>query len=386
MICLNNILDYIDWRGDLTFQERPFNEVDNLIFSELAYVNMNGIIQEDTRITLHDFYGQYLTSPNRANIPLNNPDPLLEKAAECSRFRDILITGFVETTDAEKQTQFAAVTFLLPDNTAYLSFRGTDDTVVGWREDCNFSFLSPTWGQTEAVRYVNHIAAQTDYPLRIGGHSKGGHFAVYGAAFCDKTVRDQRIMEVYSNDGPGFSSRIADAEEYLSILPKVRKILPESSLVGLLLSGSEARTIVKSSAKGIYQHHPFTWAVCCDHFEYADGLSAESTLLDETLEKWLAGMTDDDRRLFVSTIFDSIDAAGISTLDDLRKNKLISYNAILKASADLPQERRGEVLKILGNLAKTGGKILWNDVVQAMEAFRQGDNPLGISLPERSAE
>ncbi len=366
---MGNILDYIDWRGDIRFYERPFNEVDNLIFSELAYVNMSGIIQNDEKVSLEELYKRYCSSSNRSNIPMNDPLPLFEKAAACDRFRNTMVMCFTEIVDAEKQIQFSAVTFLPEDNTVYISFRGTDDTIVGWREDCNFSFLSSTPGQNCAVEYVNRIASVTQGDIRIGGHSKGGNFAVYAASFCNSSFRC-RIKEVYSNDGPGFNSTIVQSEEYLSILPKVKKILPESSLVGLLLSSAEEKKIVKSTAKGIYQHHPYSWCVTGCGFDEADSLSTESTLMNEALQKWIGNLSDSERKLFVSSVFDFIEASGAETLDDLNKNKMVSYNAILRAGTDFPNEKKTEIFKMLKNFARTSGEIIFNEAVKTFEKLK----------------
>lgn len=363
---MGNILDYIDWRGDIRFGERPFNDVDNLILSELAYINMNGIISENETVTLNQLYDKWKKSENKPNIPLNDPTKLFEKASVSERFKNIKTAYFKEIIDTDKQLQFAAVTFILEDGTAYISFRGTDDTIVGWREDCNLSFLSATPGQKKAVEYINTVAGKTSCPLRIGGHSKGGNFAVYGAAFCNSDIRN-RILEVYSNDGPGFNSVIANSEQYFSILPKVKKILPESSLIGILLSSSEKKTVVKSTAKGIYQHHPYTWCVLGSKFVTVSKLSTESTLMDEALQKWLGELSDDERKLFVSVVFDSLQASGASTLDELNKNKLVSYNAVLKAGAEFPAEKRADIFKILKSLAKTSGEVFFNEAKKNFE-------------------
>ena len=226
-----NMLDYIDWRGDLTFAQSGFGEVDNLIFSTLVYLKMDGLLPENGAgaLTLAALLERYTAAGYDQSYSVNNPLPLLRKAAGSPRFRDVFVTDYVNKIDEAQQLQFAAATFLLPGD---LAFRGTDNTLVGWREDCNFSFLTETPGQTEAVAYVQRAAGRTNGNLLVGGHSKGGNFAVYAAAFCD-TATQSRIALVYSNDGPGFNSAIADSKPNLAVLPKGVKIIPESSLVGI---------------------------------------------------------------------------------------------------------------------------------------------------------
>lgn len=377
---MGSILDYIDWRGDILFSERSFNEVDNLIFSELAYVNMDGLMADRNEIiTIGELYRRYVKAENKSNIPLNDPFPLFKKAAVCDRFKSIRLTRYVDIIDAEKQLQCSAVTFILEDKSLYIAFRGTDGTITGWREDCNFSFLSETAGQKAAVQYVNETAEALEGSIRIGGHSKGGNFAVYSSAFCNEEIRKNRITEVYSNDGPGFNSVIAGSEQYREILPKVKKIMPESSLVGILLSSAEEKKVVKSTAKGIYQHHPCSWCVTGVSFVEADGLSTESMLMSETLQKWLGGLSDDERKTFVASVFDTIEASGAATLAELNKNRLVSYNAILKAAAQFSPERRNEIFKILKNLAKTGGEVFFNEAKKTFEKIMEPQQKDGLS-------
>ena len=215
---MGNILDYIDWRGDITFAERPFNDVDNLILSELAYINMKDLIADDEYITLQQLYERWTKSDNKPNIPLNDPTERFKKAASSIRFRNIKAGRFSEIINTEKQLQFAAVTFMPGDGSAYISFRGTDDTLVGWREDCNLSFLAETPGQKEAVKYINAIAKQTSCLMRIGGHSKGGNLAVYAAVKVPMNIQD-RIQTVWSNDGPGYQEDFITSESYLRMKP-----------------------------------------------------------------------------------------------------------------------------------------------------------------------
>ena len=370
---MSNILDYLDWRGDILFSERPFNEVDNLILSELAYVNMKGLVpsEDSSSITLSELFKKYRESKDKLVIPMNDPEPLLERAAASDRFRNVRLMLLREKTDIDEQLQFCAVSFIIGDGSCYISFRGTDATIVGWREDCNFSFLSQTPGQLAAADYVNEAASLTDCSLRVGGHSKGGNFAVYGAAFCNEKIRDKRITEIYCNDGPGFNDNVINSEQYKATLPKIRKIIPESSLVGLLLSGAEEKTIIKSSAKGIYQHNPFSWCVtgCC--FEKADGLSAESTLMNEALSKWIGELDDSDRKLFVTSVFDSIEASGALTLNDINKNKLMSYNAMMNAAKEISAERRIKLFNMLRSLTEISGEVFFNEARKKFEQIKE---------------
>ncbi len=183
-----NILDYLEMRGDLTFAERPFNEVDNLIFSVLAYLDMHDIVPEEFvfDVSLRKLCKRYLELGYDQSYIVNNPKILLRKIVSCKRFERVRVGGYSHHVSQDEQVQFSCATFMLGDGTAYVGFSGTDDYLTAWREDFNFTFMNSTPGQDEAVDYLNRLGSCTVCPLRLGGHSKGGNFAEYGAAFCDQ--------------------------------------------------------------------------------------------------------------------------------------------------------------------------------------------------------
>ena len=373
-----NIMDYIDWRGDLSFAERGFNEVDNLIFSELAYAEMQDIVPEAFAFTvsLAELCEKYIAL-GYESVLINDPRPLLEKAAACVRYKDVRVGGYVNKVDQGEEVQFAAMTFALGDGTLYVAFRGTDNTIVGWREDFNISFLPQTPGQSEAAAYLNRLAAATIEPIRVGGHSKGGNFAVYAAAFCDPTVIESgRIVEVYSNDGPGFNSSLADSPAYKAVLSKVVKIVPESSLIGILLSSKAARKVIMSEAKGLLQHDPYTWCVRCDRFVTADGLSPESTFMDETFTGWIDSMDAEQKQAVVSAIFDSMEASGASTITEMNENKWLSYSAIGKALGSLDKATSEEVTASLKKLFDAGKEVFLSGAKKSWEQWEKTRNQL----------
>jgi len=363
-----NILDYIDWRGDITFEEKGLNEVDNLIFSTLAYLVLDGMVPDDgAGISLGDLCAAYTEAGIDQSYLVNDPLPLLKKAAPSDRFSGVFVKWYERKTDTEKQVQFAAVTFEYAPEKYYIAFRGTDNTIVGWREDCNLSFLSSTPGQNEAAEYVNKIAERTKGDLTVGGHSKGGNFAVYAASFCDETVKRERIRKVYSNDGPGFNEKTAASPEYTSILDKTEKIIPDSSLVGILLSSREKRRIIKSSARGVMQHNPYTWNVVGPAFEEADERTTSSVFMDEALSKWVSTLDDENKRILVDSVFDSLESTGASTFHEISTQKRTYYNAIIKALTKIEPESRSGIKSSLSKLFSAGREVLVSETVKRLE-------------------
>ncbi|MGN0266951.1 MAG: HAD-IA family hydrolase [Lachnospiraceae bacterium] len=368
---MGTILDYIVWRGDLTMKERPFNEVDNLILSELVYFDFDKVMEEETAITIEEAYRWYQLQEYPENYSINDPVPILKACAESRRFSDIQISDFISIIDQELQIQFAAAVFHMDDNMNYVAFRGTDNTIVGWREDFNFSFMEETGAQAEALQYLNLVLEQYQAYTIVGGHSKGGNLAIYAAAFCDELLKN-RILWVYSNDGPGFNRYIAEQLKELDILSKVQQVMPEGSIVGIIFSNQTQKKIIRSYGNnGAEQHDPYTWMVERDHFVIADSQSSSSMILDETLRRWMEMVEPEQRKVVVSCIFDAIDASGATTLPELNENKWISYNAILKAASMSDPEVKNTVLDSFRKLAMVGKDVIWDETQKKFEPLKQ---------------
>ncbi len=366
---MGTFLDYLAWRGDLGFDVSPFNEVDNLILAELAYTKMEEIvpgIDFAETVTIHEICSEYERLQYKVEGNANDAYPLLRAAADTDRFAGVQAGAYVNRIDTEKNIQFAAVSFYLPDGSVYIAYRGTDNTIVGWREDFTISYLSETPGQYEAVKYLERIAARTEGPLRVGGHSKGGNLAVYASAFCSEGAAD-RILSVYSNDGPGFNSSVAGAPEYQAVLEKVCLILPESSMIGILLSNKKQKKVIKSTANGLQQHYPYTWEVMGTGFVEAETLSQSSLFLDETLRRWVGELDENQRANLVKAIFDSMDAAGVQTLTELNADRWTSYSAIFRAILDLDPNLQKDALKAAEKLAAAGKEVLMEDAALSLK-------------------
>ncbi len=344
-----NVFDYMAWRGDLDFKNAPFNEVDNLILAELCYLDFAGIVPIATEegMTLKEVARRYfIIHPYRKGaLGVLVPDgiqDLLSEAANCPRFQNIRLSTHVNNIDERAEKQFSATTFTLNEELRYVAFRGTDDTIVGWKENFNMAYQFPVPAQMEAANYLNFIAASSaQYKLLVGGHSKGGNLAIYASAFCQPAVQE-RIAGVYNNDGPGFHIAILEKENYQRIRNRVRTLLPQSSTVGILLEHESSYQVITSSASGIAQHDGLTWQVKGTRFIYADKLHSGSERKDKTLHAWVNDMDMEQRKLFVQKLFALRNNTSASTLSQLLKQPKQTLAAI-QAAFDDPAT--AEVLK-----------------------------------------
>ncbi len=301
-----DMLDYLAWRGDIEFPQMSVNPVDALIFSTLSYIQFEDIVPDNPMqsISLAEAAaGLFSLSVPENRVRVKKDLELLDAAAKSHRFDNIRMSFYRSILIPEEDTQFAAVTIFLEDGSAYIAFRGTDNTLVGWKEDFNMTFQSSIPAQRLALEYVQEFAAAHPIPIWMGGHSKGGNLAVYAAAKCGELLQ-KRIVEVHNQDGPGFSEAMMKDPGYQNILPKLRSYVPQSSVIGMLLEHEEPYTIIKSSQIGLMQHDPYSWMVMGANFLPVEELTADSRFLDHTFKNWLAKMSKEDRSEFFDTVFE----------------------------------------------------------------------------------
>lgn len=360
-----DIQEYLNWRGDLTFKQDSFNDVDNGLLSALAYVDMKGIIPEsDSRgsITLAEASGRFFEEHTEEEVRdtqsfISETPFLMKKMAESKRFSGAELSKYMEIIDEEAQMQFAAFHINLGDGSTYIVFKGTDDTLVGWKEDFNMSFISPVPSQHTAVEYVNNTVKTGEGKLRLGGHSKGGNLAIYAAVHCDGRVR-RRILEVYNNDGPGFDRNMVESKEYKEMLPKIKTIVPYHSIVGMLLEHEESYMVVESSQTGIMQHDIMSWQVMGREFVKKDAISKASGVLNKALSNWINSLDNLKREEFVEALFGIIQASGAKNLSDIRTDRFSSASAAFKLFKTMDRDTRIMIMKILHSLTGEFDKVI----------------------------
>ena len=363
-----NLMHYLDWRGDLTFSQAPFNEVDNLILAELAFVDLREIVPGigGEGLPLRDAAARYFADGRDKTLETSVLVPelipaMLEKMCASARFGDLILNCYEEHLDEQRSEQFAAITVELPDRAAYLSFRGTDDTLVGWKEDFDMALLDTVPSQKRAAEYVKRTAAQyRGRKLYIGGHSKGGNLAVYSAVNCGRAVQN-RLLAVYNNDGPGFRETLLSREEHRRIADKIFTIVPKSSVVGLLMEHEEALIVVDSTQVGVMQHDGFSWCVRGPGFVRMEDLTGVETN-DKALKEWINGLDQAQREKFADALFAVLSASGAATLAEMRTQGVKSAAAMLKAMVELDKETRGALNYAIGVLfIKSGAQSLMDD-------------------------
>ena len=356
-----NINDYLKWRGDILLKEKPLNEIDNMILSRFSYLPFSKIDMEN-----NETIGSVVKKFEQFGVEdfnIKGDKPLVDNLNDCMRFKDLKLTDYVKNTDLTLEEQFAAITIHLNDEEMYLSFCGTDNSLVGWKEDLNLSFMQNIPAQLAGVKYLKAIANKYNKKMYIGGHSKGGNVAVYAAVFAGKDIQD-RIINVTNHDGPGFDETIIGKSEYKRILDKLYTYIPQSSVIGRLLEHEEKYKVVKSIEKGIMQHDIYSWQVLGTKIVQMKEVTNGSELINKTIKTWLKETSPEDRKVVIDILYNVIESTNATTMREISTAKMKNVAKMLKSYRSLDEKDRkmvNQVLSGLGTAAKQNIKVKFDE-------------------------
>ena len=376
-----NMVDYLAWRGDIPFEVSPWNEIDGLLIATLSYLNFHGgrdprgwTLEEMARIDL-------VQEGNSSSFA--NRKKAFEAMAAGERFRDCRLHHAIALTDAEIGMQFSALCLDLPDGTTCVAFRGTDNTLIGWREDFNMAYTTRVPAQEAAILYLGRAAALSKRPLRLVGHSKGGNLAVYAAAYAKKRVQD-RIESIWSYDGPGMNRETSQTEEFLRIRDRIRSFVPQTSIIGMLMDYYEPYTVVRSIASGISQHDPMSWQIYGPKFETLPAIDQTAMVTRETLHEWLQNSTPEQRAAFVDALFGMAESTKATKMSELTGEKLKTLMTMVGNRKDVDPETRRVFTRLMAQAVTLG----FGNVIDWVRGRREG-SPEGdweTMSPEKRAE
>ena len=364
-----NMVDYLAWRGDISFEISPWNEIDGLLIATLSYLDFHGG-RDPKGWTLEELARIDALQQGTSNSFANRKKAFLGMAAG-ERFRGCRLHHAIALTDAEMGMQFSAMCLDLPDGTTCVAFRGTDNTLIGWREDFNMAYTTRVPAQEAAILYLGRAAALSKRPLRLVGHSKGGNLAVYAAAYTKKRVQD-RIESIWSYDGPGMNRETSQAEEYLRIRDRIRSFVPQTSIIGMLMDYYEPYTVVRSTASGITQHDPMSWKVYGPRFETLPAVDQTSLVVRETLHEWLQNSTPEQRAAFVDALFGMAETTKATKMSDLTGEKLKTLLTMVGNRKEVDPETRRVFARLMAQAVGLG----FGNVIDWVRG-RRDDNPEG---------
>ena len=334
-----NVMDYLDWRGDLSLAVSPFNEVDNYICCMIVTPDYTGCVTGEQPLSeVMAAYDKLRGEAGNRLGTLSSPHtvPMVRRLKDTVRFGDVHVRDYERRYDTEDTEQFSAVTVLLSDGSAYIAFCGTDDTLTGWKEDFLMSATDEVPAQRDALAYFCRVAESFSGPIRVGGHAKGGKLAVYAALYCPETLQ-KRILAVYNNDGPGFRKSVVGTAEYERIKDRLHFLLPQHSMVGQLLEQGEVRNIVESSVSGMWAHDGFNWQVKGTRFVRCEELSLSARAFGDAMASIQERMDETERRETVEALFDLLGSTGAETLTELERQSPLEAITLLRQSRRKPE-------------------------------------------------
>ncbi len=357
---MNNVFEYLAWRGDLSFEQDPPNSVDALIFSALSYIRYGPQVSGNPQspLALRDAAEAFFALEDHLErIRVKQDLELLRAAAGTRRFGYCRLCLYRDQYIPEQETQFAAVSFLLDDGSAFLAFRGTDETLIGWKEDFNMSFQQTVPSQRLALNYVRDFAAEYMLPLRLGGHSKGGNLAVFAAARCGPVLQ-KRILDVYNHDGPGFTEYMMGDPGYLAMVPRIHTFVPQSSVIGMLLEHEEPYTVIKSNQVSLLQHEIYSWEVLGNRFLPMEEITSDSRFLNLTIKNWVSEMTNEERSILVDALFGMLASGQVEeAVDIFHPRNIRHYIRAVSENGSMRRIFRGELMNLVAAARKAGAQF-----------------------------
>ena len=360
-----NIYDYLDNYGMYTFEEKPINLVDKVIFSFLSYVDFKDIVKYN-KITIKDAGRMHLGLHKLEEvniIAVKEANKLLRYLKDTNRFKNCLLYNYIyEGTD---KMQFGAICIEYQKNKVYVSYEGTDQLISGWKEDIVLAYRTNTLSHKKAIRYINRLFTFTKKELIVGGHSKGGNLAMVASMYANIFVRNN-IKEVYNVDGPGLLAEEFYSNEFRRIINKYKHVIPDNSLVGMLLNNTN-EIVVQTTIKGPLSHNIAYWKIKNNQFLYST-LSPYSSELRKDILDWLDKTHKNDIRKFANNFQNIFDTAGIDSLIDLKKKRRLIFD-LIENSKTMDNEAKTVLINFIKMIVKSYGDTYIDEIKNKIKSY-----------------
>ena len=367
---MGNLITYVQQYEAQTFQEKLVTDIDILVLTEIAYLPFDEIVsssfEEKAAISLNQLGKEFETIKEKEHE--NNPFmiteeriQLLDVVSKSQRYKDIKVFGFMNDIDDELTKQFAAVCYQWEEESRWIIFRGTDESLTGWKEDFMMTYSDLIPAQTDAIEYLRKQAESFSGKLNVSGHSKGGNLSLYASAMQEEDIQN-RIQQIYCWDAPGVHRSILSTEGYQRIVSKAKRYIPQDSIVGLMLESQVPYHIIESQGSGISQHSALMWDIEDDHFVELTELTKNSQLTDKTFKQWTEVVSDEELKLFFDTFFELFFEMGVETVNDVYYNFRLYMQKFFEKAYQMDTEKR-EILLRVGRLLFQIRYEIWKDTL-----------------------
>ena len=367
---MGNLITYVQQYEDQTFQEKSLTDIDVLVLTEIAYLPFDGIVPSTFNVTEAVSLQQLGKEFESIKEKEHEKNPfmiteeriqLLDVVSKSQRFKDIKVFGFMNDINVELTKQFAAVCYQWEEENRWIIFRGTDESLTGWKEDFMMTYSDLIPAQTDAIEYLRKQADIFSGILNVSGHSKGGNLSLYASAMQDEAIQN-RIQQIYCWDSPGVHRSILNTEGYQRVVSKAKRYIPQDSIVGLMLESQVPYHIIESQGSGISQHSALMWNIEEDRFIELTELTKNSQLTDQTFKQWTETVADEELKLFFDTFFELFFEMGVETVNDVYYNFRMYMQKFFEKAYQMDIEKR-EILLRVGRLLFQIRYEIWKDTL-----------------------
>ena len=384
----DTILEYLEKFGNKTFKRLPFGEVDALILSQFSYLKFDGIVpspgdlssENDSEPGSFISLSEIKLSPDFdklfADTRYEKPNrALFENMLSGERFGELKLNYYVNIVDPAQNIQFSAVTFKLSEGISFVAFRGTDENIVGWKEDFNLAIMDAVPGERESVKYLEYAAGKLEGDFYTGGHSKGGLLATFASSFVPFSIK-KRIIDVYCFDSPAMRDSSLSKGGFEDIKDRILKYVPQSSLIGMLFEKGDSYRVVKSTGHGAGQHDPYSWTVADIDFKREPGLKKSAVIINNSVAGWLDKLDISERAHFIDTLFSIADACDIDELVSASMSPVKSIRKLMESFSDMSETDKGFLKDVIGSLIKETGDRAgyemhheWSELMEVLDRY-----------------
>jgi hypothetical protein len=348
------INDYLAKFGDKTFKEYPFSEVDFAICAALSYADYLACESMKDKDLWNDkiplsFFNKHETIKLLSRRYLTGPlvyYNFFKNVLSTKRYEELRMTKIENHFDAIKNEQYFSMVFEFLDR-KIIVYRGTDNSIPGWKEDFLTALDAEIPSQKYALDYLDKVLKDDrDNDYYIVGHSKGGNLAYY--TILNTTLENfNRIKFCYNFDGNGFKD---DRYNYHSYKDKIMKMVPSDDVVGCLFDTFNFKYIVESKSFSVWAHDLLSWKI--DNktkntfLRSRKGLTKFSKAYQVALNYWVENLKREDLVDFIDFIFYIVDLNQPNTLADMLESMRKNAREYFKTIESYPKDKKKKLRKM----------------------------------------
>ena len=350
------MLKYLSEFGNTCFEVSPLCDADRLVFAQLVYLDFSAACPGDglrTALEKVDFSGAE-ASEVRFGFQKRDDMRLLKGIYDAERYIGVKLVDF--THEPADGAVFTAMTLELASGRRLIVFRGTDNSLAGWKEDFELAYSPEIASHRCAEEYARRMARGCS-EFEIIGHSKGGHLALFAASGLDEDMLPA-LKAAVSFDGPGFSADILERRSFAAVHDRICMIMPRSSVVGMLFSQPVERLFVESRSVSVLQHYPYLWKIKSGSLVVSHSQTASSRIFGKTVQGLLKELNTAERERLIESVYEIICTTKAETLNDIVRGWFMNAIPVARALLYLDKNTYKLFIKTIMAFLRSAAKAI----------------------------